>query len=255
LKDQLKLLEELQRHDAKLLELEAARKAIPEKLDSMRRDLSKIEELLGREKAELEEAERWRRERDVELSSQDAMLSKTKQKLSGVKNTKEYMAAQREAETLRKLSVETQEKLAQVVEAGDKKKQQIEAHSGDVAKLREMVEREESTAKERLGSIDGEIATLRAEREEAAKAVRADVLKKYNTIKMRRGLAVVAVHNGTCRGCNMNIPPQLYNQLQRMNTIEVCPNCHRMIYWDKLFENPPGDGQPTDSPELAGKEA
>jgi predicted nucleic acid-binding Zn-ribbon protein len=60
---------------------------------------------------------------------------------------------------------------------------------------------------------------------------------------MRRGLAMVPVKNGTCQGCNMNIPPQLFNTLQRGNSIEVCGNCNRIIYWDKLMEDP--DGQPT----------
>ena len=41
------------------------------------------------------------------------------------------------------------------------------------------------------------------------------MLKKYSAIRMKRGLAIVAVHDGTCRGCNMRIPPQLYNIIQR----------------------------------------
>ena len=57
---------------------------------------------------------------------------------------------------------------------------------------------------------------------------------------MRRGLAVAPVQNGTCQGCNMNIPPQLFNQLQRGDSIELCATCNRIIYWDKLLENPDG---------------
>jgi predicted nucleic acid-binding Zn-ribbon protein len=62
------------------------------------------------------------------------------------------------------------------------------------------------------------------------------VIKRYSTIRMRRGLAVVSVKNGTCQGCNMNIPPQLYNTLQRGNSLELCPNCNRIIYWARLLE-------------------
>jgi predicted nucleic acid-binding Zn-ribbon protein len=32
----------------------------------------------------------------------------------------------------------------------------------------------------------------------------------------------------------MNIPPQLYNVIQRGLTIETCPSCHRIIYWEEL---------------------
>ena len=58
---------------------------------------------------------------------------------------------------------------------------------------------------------------------------------------MRRGLAVVSVRNGTCQGCNMNIPPQLYNVLQRGVTVETCPSCHRIIYWEEIMKD---DGRP-----------
>ena len=81
--------------------------------------------------------------------------------------------------------------------------------------------------------------------------MRSDVLKKYSAIRMRRGLALVPVKNGTCQGCNMNIPPQLFNTLQRGNSIEVCGNCNRIIYWDKLMEDP--DGQPAVAPASSGE--
>ena len=53
---------------------------------------------------------------------------------------------------------------------------------------------------------------------------------------------MVGVKNGTCRGCNMNIPPQLYIVLQRGATIETCPSCHRIIYWEDLMKDPQEPG-------------
>ena len=52
------------------------------------------------------------------------------------------------------------------------------------------------------------------------------------------GLALASVENGTCRGCNMNIPPQLFNVLQRGNSVETCPYCHRIIYWADIMKDP-----------------
>ena len=83
-----------------------------------------------------------------------------------------------------------------------------------------------------MAEIEAKIAELRVERDKLAAEVKPDVLKRYGSIRMRRGLAVVSVRNGTCQGCNMNIPPQLYNVLQRGQTIETCPSCHRIIYWE-----------------------
>jgi len=31
----------------------------------------------------------------------------------------------------------------------------------------------------------------------------------------------------------MNIPPQMYNELQRYDSLKLCPFCNRILYWDK----------------------
>jgi predicted nucleic acid-binding Zn-ribbon protein len=45
------------------------------------------------------------------------------------------------------------------------------------------------------------------------------------------GRAVGPVKNGICQACNMNIPPQRFNELIKGNSLLFCPNCRRIIYW------------------------
>ena len=85
-----------------------------------------------------------------------------------------------------------------------------------------------------------------AKLDKAATGIRPDVLKRYGAIRMRRGLAVTTVRNGTCQGCNMNVPPQLYNTLQRGNTLETCPYCHRIVYWEDLMKPDPPSTPPAE---------
>jgi uncharacterized protein len=125
-----------------------------------------------------------------------------------------------------------------------------ERRSRSSSTLKEHVAAEEKAANEKTAELDAQIAEERKLREVAAARVRPDVLKKYSAIRMRRGLAMAPVKNGTCQGCNMNIPPQLFNLLQRGDSIELCGTCNRIIYWDKLLENP--DGQPADPAEPKG---
>jgi hypothetical protein len=47
----------------------------------------------------------------------------------------------------------------------------------------------------------------------------------------RGGLAVVEIRGGTCQGCHMNIPPQLFNLIQRNEQVIPCPNCQRILHW------------------------
>ena len=236
MKEELKLLVELQRHDARIQELEGMRKVWPQKLEAMRGDVAKVETLLERERVELKEAEAWRHQQEDEMRSEEAHLVRAKQKSALVKNVKEHMANERELQATRKLAQEREEEVLKLMEAVTEKQKSIAVHEDDVGKLKAHVEAEAKAAEAKMAEIDGQMADERKLREVAAARCRPDTLRKYSSIRMRRGLALVPVKNGTCQGCNMNIPPQLFNNIQRGNSIELCQNCNRIIYWDKLLE-------------------
>ena len=236
MRDQLKLLEELQRHDARLQELETLMRALPQKLATAENALSELEKLLARERAEFLDSEAFRKSQEDEQKDANDQLGRAKAKLSQVKNLKESNAATREMEaTRRQLDTREEEvqKLATVIE---EQRHKIGEHESKLEADRRELTAERDTVDKRLTELGAEIAEARGQREVLAKQLRPDVLKRYGTIRMRRGLAVVAVRDGTCRGCNMNIPPQLYNTLQRGNSLELCPNCNRIIYWARLLE-------------------
>ncbi|HVV48195.1 MAG TPA: C4-type zinc ribbon domain-containing protein [Polyangia bacterium] len=246
MRDQLKRLEDLQAHDAKIQELESSLKAIPAKLAATENDLARVEGLLANERQALGETEKYYGEQKGLLTDDEIQVAGAKHKLAQAKNSKEYMAAQREIEQRREGLTTREGEIAKLVEAVDAKKKLLADKAGDVEALRASIAKDNEAAKARMAEIEGKIAALRAEREQLAAAVKPDVLKRYSSIRMRRGLAVVSVRNGTCQGCNMNIPPQLYNTIQRGQSIETCPSCHRIIYWEDLMkEDKPGDAGAT----------
>jgi len=245
LRDQLKRLEELQQHDAKIQELESSLKAIPLKLAATQNDLARVEGLLSSERQALSETEKYYQEQKGLMTDDEVQVAGAKHKLAQAKNSKEYMAAQREIEQRREGLVAREAEIGKLVEALDAKKKLLGDRANDVATLRGSIEKDGDAAKARMDEIQGKIAELRGERDKLAADVKPDVLKRYSNIRMRRGLAVVSVRNGTCQGCNMNIPPQLFNVLMRGQTIETCPSCHRIIYWEELMKDDsavPGSG-------------
>jgi predicted nucleic acid-binding Zn-ribbon protein len=251
LKDQLLLLTELQRHDARIQELEQMKKSFPAKLEVMTADLRKVEQMLERERSSLSDTETWRKRQEDEAKSDEERAQAAKQRSAAVKNAKEYMASERELQATRKSAQERQEEVGKLSGAVETAKKSIEQHEADFAALKEHVAGEEKAAQSKIAELDAQIGDERKLREVAAARVRPDVLKKYSAIRMRRGLAMAPVKNGTCQGCNMNIPPQVFNQLQRGDSIELCGTCNRIIYWDKLLENP--DGEPADPKEKPQK--
>jgi predicted nucleic acid-binding Zn-ribbon protein len=236
LKEQLKLLEELQRYDARLQEYENGLKALPEKLQALKGDLAKVEAMLERERTQLADAEKFRRDQEFELKNSEGGIAKSKTKLGAVKTGKDYMAAQREVETARKTIAEREEEILKLGEAIEANRAKVVAHEADVAQLREVVSKEEAITNGKMDELRAKIAGEKSGRDASAARVDANVLKKYSAIRMRRGLAVVPVVKGTCQGCHMKIPPQLFIMLQRGTAIETCPTCARIIYWDEIMK-------------------
>ena len=258
MRDQLKRLEELQRYDAQIQELTNALAAIPAKLQASENDLARVEGMLSSERQQLSESQRYYSEQKGLLEADETHASSAKHKLSQAKNSKEYLAAQREIDATRE-SVQTREQeMGKLVDAVKSKEKLLADRDADVQTLRDSLAKDGEVARGKMNELEAKIAGIRVERDKIAAGVRADVLKRYSAIRMRRGLAVVAVRGGTCTGCNMNMPPQLYNTLQRGTSLETCPYCHRMIYWDELMKEPkdPGPDAPKgDKPEKSEKSA
>jgi len=237
LRDQLKRLEDLQRHDAKIQELENSLKAIPVKLAATQNHLARVEGLLETERQSMGETEKYYGEQKGLMTDDEVQVAGAKHKLAQAKNSKEYMAAQREIEQRREGLATREVEINKLVEALDAKKKLLADRANDVATLRGSIEKDGEAAKARMSEIESKIAELRGERDKLAAEVKPEVLKRYSSIRLRRGLAVVSVRNGTCQGCNMNIPPQLYNVLQRGVSVETCPSCHRIIYWEEIMKD------------------
>ena len=240
MRDQLKRLEELQRYDAQIQELTNALKAIPAKLEASQTDFARVESLLNNERAQLVESQRYYAEQKGQLQTDESSASGAKNKLSLAKNSKEYVAAQREMEQTRDSVQNREQEIAKLIEAVQVKEKLLADRAAELAILRKSIDKDAEVARKKMAEVEGKIAEIRVGRDKVATGIRPDVLKRYGAIRMRRGLAITTVRNGTCQGCNMNVPPQLFNILQRGGSIETCPYCHRIVYWENLMKDDPG---------------
>jgi hypothetical protein len=235
LRDQLKRLEELQRYDAQIQELTNALKAIPAKLEASQTDFARVEALLENERAQLAESQHYYADQKNQLQSEETSATGAKTKLSMARNSKEYVAAQREIEQTRESVQNREQEIAKLIEAVQVKEKLLAERAAEIEVLRKSIDKDADVGRKKMAELEAKIADIKVDRDKVAAGIRPDVLKRYGAIRMRRGLAVTTVRNGTCQGCNMNVPPQLFNVLQRGNSIETCPYCHRIVYWENLM--------------------
>jgi len=236
LRDQLVFLLQLQQSDVKVRELETAANQLPARLDPLRRDLAKLQTMLDAERAKLTETENWRKAQQDMIDKDRELLKAAQSKLQASKNSKDFGAASREVENRRKSITDREAELKKVVEASASSTAQMQTRDKDVEGVRTELTNSEDAQSEQLGQLRAAVAEAIIARDAARAQVDKQWLKIYDTLAAKRGYAVAPVIKGVCQGCHMALPPQLNNILARMESIETCPRCSRLVYRKELLE-------------------
>jgi predicted nucleic acid-binding Zn-ribbon protein len=238
-REQLVFLLQLQTSDVKVRELETASTQLPARLDPLRRDLAKLQGMLDVERAKLTETETWRKNQQDQLDREREALKAAQSKLQASKNSKEFGAASREVENKRKSITDREAELKKILEASATSNTQLAARDKDVEGVRNELTQNEAAMADQLASLQAQLAEARTIRDEARAHVEKQWLKIYDTLAAKRGYAVAPVIKGVCQGCHMALPPQLNNILARMESIETCPRCGRLVYRKELLDPKP----------------
>jgi predicted nucleic acid-binding Zn-ribbon protein len=240
-REQLVLLLQLQQSDGKVRELQAAVTQLPTKLDPLRRDLAKLQGMLDGERGKLDETNAWRKAQQETIDRERESLRQAQGKFQASKNTKEFNASSREVENKRKAIGDRETELKKVNEAAAQSSTQLEARTRDVDVLRAELATNEAAMTSQLDGLKAQLAEATAERDAARVQVETRWVKIYDSLAAKKGYAVAPVVKGVCQGCHMALPPQLANMLARMETIETCPRCGRLIYRKELIAPEPAE--------------
>jgi uncharacterized protein len=237
-REQLVFLLQLQQSDVKVRELEAAVHQLPAKLDPLRRDLAKLQGMLDGEKAKLTETDTWRKTQQDAVDREREALKAAQAKLNIIRNSKEYGAASREVDNKKKSIQDREAELKKVTEVSSTSTSQLEGRNKDVDGLRTELANSEAAMADQIASLQAQLAEAKAVRDAARAQVETKWVKVYDTLAQKRGYAVAPVVKGVCQGCHMALPPQLNNILARMESIETCPRCSRLVYRKELLDLP-----------------
>jgi predicted nucleic acid-binding Zn-ribbon protein len=238
-REQLVLLLQLQQSDGTVRELQTALNHLPTKLDPLRRDLAKLQGMLDGERGKLNETNSWRKAQQEMIDREREALRQAQGKFQASKNTKEFNASSREVENKRKAIGDRETELKKVNEAATQSTTQLDARSQDVDAVRAELASSEAAMAGQLDALRTQLAEATAARDAARVQVDIQWVKIYDSLAAKKGYAVAPVVKGVCQGCHMALPPQLANVLARMQSIQTCPRCGRLIYRKELLEPEP----------------
>ncbi len=246
MREEIANLIKLQEIDLKILEIERRKSELPDSLKQAEETLAKKKDQFEELSRRLEEVALKRKTEEEELEEEYQRLRKTQTRLMQIRGSREYQALLREIEEIKKANKQREENLLKLMEEQESLKKEEETLRQEIEELEKRVAEERAHYEAQCQRLDEEKAGYLKEREFLAKAVPQNLLSRYEFIRERRGgLAIVAVENGTCEGCHMHIPPQLFNELQRDDRYYECPLCRRLIYYKKIYFPEPEEAEGT----------
>jgi predicted nucleic acid-binding Zn-ribbon protein len=231
LREEIARLMSLQAIDRELRDLEQALASVAGRVEQLRLDAEKQQAELDRISAEEQHSALMRRQLEKDLAEGEARIRNKRMRQNQVRNDKELQALAHEVETQKETNQRLEAELLGLMEAAEPRAAQLAELAPMVEQLLADLNEAEKEIAAQVEDLKVSIAKQRLERDLMAGDLERALLQRYEMIFSRRnGLAVAEARGGTCQGCRMRLPPQLYNQIQRHDSIHFCPNCQRILY-------------------------
>lgn len=237
MREHMEKLAVLQALDIKIRGMQREKDEIPTRLAALEGEFKKEEEKVLGQKAELDRLLKDRRHKEKELEEEVERAKKTEARAFEIKTNKEYQAVLKEIEGAKKLNRQREEEILGILERFEELQKVARQGEKELEAKRKDYQRQLSELQQRAAQFEQKMAAEVKERDERQKGIPPDLLSKYRMLLERRqGIAVAPVSNGVCKACNMNLRPQLYIELQKQQTLILCPNCSRILFWENGAE-------------------
>ena len=232
---QMETLLSLQEIELQKLEVQKVLDKVAAKIDALDQELNHSSRVIEKDRQALAELKDRYRDYDEQIRVNTVLIDKIEAKRRSVKTNREYESLLKEEEQLRTRKSQVEDEMlgcmSEMESLGDKISQLEEAHrqlDEQVSSDKEAVKLEASESQGRFADLASEVPAVEAE-------IAPGLLKTFAKIKKMApdGKALAPARNSVCMGCHMNIPPQMFNELQRYDSLKLCPFCNRILYWDK----------------------
>lgn len=247
-REQIETLVQLQQIDTESRQIRSKLDSLPRKFAELDSQLQEYEKSIAEKSAAFAELQKKYRAQESEAKINQAQIKKSNEKLPSVKTNKEYHAILKEIEELQKKNSAIEDEMLvslDLMESGSKVLAEQQAES---ERLKTEIQLEKKDLEQENQQESAKLTVLLENWEAVSKKVPEKLLARFNQVRKQfTGLAIVVVRDAVCQGCHMNIPPQLYNELQRGNTLIFCPWCHRLIYWNGIARSEPSRRSPDQS--------
>ena len=200
--------------------------------------VSRLQQFAAALNENTEELEKFKKEcldLEMEIKVVDDRIIKSNETLRNVTTNKEYQVLLREVDDNKKRKDALETELLEIMDEREKAQTIFDESTKEFQQLEQQVKAEQAGIEDQSEKDRKLLEDYLESQEEIGKILSPQLMDRFKRIsKMNQGSAVAKVQEEVCMGCFMNIPPQLFIEVQRGNKLIFCPQCSRILY----FENP-----------------
>lgn len=229
--EQIKLLIGLQKLDRQIFKLRRDLGNQPILIRAMEESFKAKEADLKKKEEEAKTLAVKRKEKEVELQAKEEGIKKLQAQLYQLKTNKEYQAMEKEIAGQRADVSVIEEEIIKIFDQIDECAKGAAKEKEALTQGRKVFDEEKKKIETSSSQMEAALQKLNAERSELAQKVDKVYLSKYDRIlHSKNGLAMVSVEHDACGGCNINLPPQVINEIRLKEELIFCGSCARILY-------------------------
>ncbi|MDD5487966.1 MAG: C4-type zinc ribbon domain-containing protein [Candidatus Omnitrophica bacterium] len=224
-------LAELQKIDSQLYDIRSEIASIPDMIAGFDAELAEKMSAFNAAESRLKELQLSKGKKELEMKDKEEKVKKHEGELYQIKNNKEYTALQSEIESIKADISLLEEDLIRIFDEIENAKADQAREKDACGEEAALVETEKRKIEDHRKELEAQVSKMEADRKVVAAGVDEQTLYRYERILKNKGRTALAEVKGAfCGECNMQLRPQVLNDVKIKRDIVFCENCARILY-------------------------
>ena len=238
--EQIVTLVKLQKIDTNVQKLQSFLKEIPDRIGILDERLENFVHSVEEDENLISELNKKYRTYESDVQMNLGKIQKSQDKLRSVKTNKEYQSSLKEIEDIKSKNSKIEDEMLEFLERIEGAEKDLNERKQRYSQIVDDTNREKDSINRDTEKCQQDLAQLGSDRDVVTDGLDGTVLDIFYRVKAKQSdaVAIAEVKDEVCQGCNLNIPPQMYIDLQHRNSLKNCPSCERIIYWEDHNKRP-----------------
>jgi len=239
-KDTLRALVELQGLEDNLRDLRVLQQDLTKLVEDNEASRELFAGMLAQQEGQLGEVRSFCDQKESEIKDAEENARRARGRLNNIQSQRELTALNKELDTARRQNTQRTEELLKLMEQLETATAEYDKKVEEFRSLEEQMTQAEEDIVTRVREGEADAGGQQERQNELRALVDKPTLSRFDRILgARKGCAVATVKDQICTACRLSVSPQTFIRLMRMETLEQCNNCRRMLVWTEgLFETP-----------------